>query len=141
MSQKTLSQLRDADFMKNLKASLKRFHDRSERPSGSQIIADALKSRPERYYFSYRTVESHIRRMRKNRFDPVHSRLTAARSEWVEIHAAVDRYLARHKKAPISEAIDYVVNFARPSRFFISDRKARQLFNQTITKKFHYVTY
>ena len=42
MKTKTLSQLRDADFADSLKASLKRYHDRNERPTSTQIINDAL---------------------------------------------------------------------------------------------------
>ena len=42
MKTKTLSQLRDADFADSLKASLKRYRDRNERPTSTQIINDAL---------------------------------------------------------------------------------------------------
>lgn len=138
MSQKTLSQLRDADFALSLKESLKRCRQEFGRPTGTQIISDALASRPQRFYLSHRTVESRLRLIRKDG-NYCSSRRTPSRDQWAEISKAVDRYLARHKEADFSEAVDYVVNYARPSRFFISDRKARELFRRTLSREYCFV--
>ncbi len=138
MSEKTLSQLRDADFARSLKESLKRCRKTYGRPTGTQIINEALASRPQRFYLSYRTVESHLRTMRRNTRSDC-GRTTPARDQWAEISKAVDCYLARHKDARFAEAVDYVVNYARPSRFFISERKALELFRRTLSREYCFV--
>ena len=139
MKTKTLSQLRDADFADSLKASLKRYHDRNERPTSTQIINDALAMRPRRYYLSYRTVENTINHI-SNEPSRRQARHTASRQQWDELSRAVFRYLARHKDATTAEAVNHVINFERPSRFFISERKARELLRRTLRRKYCFIS-
>ena len=139
MSQKTLSQLRDADFAKSLKESLQRYRAMSVRPTSTQIIADALAARPQRYYLSYRTIEARINRLRRETIAADAKTLSASQPQWAEISAAINRFLARNKRATMSDAINHVVNFARPSRFFISERKAQQLFRLTLCPEYHFI--
>ena len=139
MSQKTLSQLRDADFAKSLKESLRRYRAMSVRPTSTQIIEDALAARPQRFYLTYRTIEARINRLRREAIGAGGKKLSASQQQWVEVSAAINRFLARNKRATMSDAINHVVNFARPSRFFISERKAQLLFRLTLRREYHFV--
>lgn len=139
MSQKTLSQLRDADFAKRLKESLQRYRTMAVRPTSTQIIEDALAARPQRFYLDYRTIEGRINRLRRESFGGNGKKLSPCQQQWAEISAAINRFLARNKRATMSDAINHVVNYVRPSRFFISERKAQDLFRRTLCREYHFI--
>ena len=130
MNRKTLIQLRDEDFTECLRSTILR-HQRERRDTAAAaIISEALASRPRRYYLAYSTVSTQLSRLRgKGHLKTAANRKsTLARSQWADISSAVDRYLCRNKRATIGEAITHVVNFERPKRFYISDKRARELF-------------
>ena len=99
-------------------------HSRGRHHLGGSRLASA------RYYLSYSTVSTQLSRLRgKGHLKTAANRKsTLARSQWADISSAVDRYLCRNKRATIGEAITHVVNFERPKRFYISDKRARELF-------------
>jgi hypothetical protein len=129
MNKNTLIQLRDEDFTDCLRTTLRRLRDERRYLSAEHIIAEALASRPRRYYLSYATIASRLPKLRKSGQLNVAEgkRVNRAVGQWADINSAVDRYLSRHKRAKVAEAITYVVNFERPSRFFIPDKRAREL--------------
>ena len=129
MNKNTLIQLRDEDFTDCLRTTLRRLRDERRYLSAEHIIAEALASRPRRYYLSYATIASRLPKLRKSGQLNVAEgkRVNRAVGQWADINSAVDRYLSRHKRAKVTEAITYVVNFERPSRFFIPDKRAREL--------------
>lgn len=130
MKQKTLIQLRDEDFIDSLRSTMRRLKRERRFAAPSQIIAEALASRPRRYYLSYTTVATRLMRLRNSGQLKISGsgKVSLAVRQWADINSAVDRYLCRHKRATIGEAISYVVAFDRPCRFYISDKKARELF-------------
>ncbi len=138
MKHKTMAQLRDEDFVDCLRRAIKR-HSADKKPStSSQIIAEALASQPRRYYLSYSTIESGLGRLRNDGyFNRRSDRMTYKR--WLDINAAVNRYLARNKQAKLTDAISHVVNFGRPTRFYISDKKARELFRRVARRDYRVI--
>ena len=141
MKHKTLIQLRDADFVECLRSVAGRYEKDRRTVSPEIIIAEAIASRPRRYYLSFTTVHNTLSRLRSAGTLSVAplSGSVNSRCQWIDINRAVSRYLALHKGASLADAISYVVNFSRPDRFYISDRKARELFRRTLRREYHYV--
>lgn len=141
MNYKTLIQLRDEDFADCLRAVAKNYDKTSSPVTPEIIIAEALASQPQRYYLSFKTVSANLSRLRNS--GTLASKSKANRSatleQWRDINKAVSRYMARNKHVSLSEAITYVVNFSRPSRFFISDKKAYELFRRTLRREYRIV--
>ena len=136
-----LSSQRDADFAQCLRDVAKRYE--KDRLSGTPetIIAEAMESQPPRYYLSFFTIVTNLSRIRNSVFfsrteecDKNHTR-----RQWHEINRAVNRYLARNKGASLTDAVTHVVCFSRPERFYISDKKAREVFRRTFRREYRYV--
>ena len=141
MKRKTLTQLRDDDFADRLRAVAKNYDRTSSRVTPEIIIAEALASRPQRYYLSFKTVASNLSRLRNSgtlAFKSSANRSTTLQ-QWCDINHAVSLYMARNKDISLAEAISYIINFSRPSRFFISDKKARELFRRTLRREYRIV--
>lgn len=141
MNHKTLIQLRDEDFADCLRAVAKNYNRASTRVTPEIIISEALASQPRRYYLSFKTIAANLSRLRNA--GTLASKSSTNRSttleQWRDINKAVSRYMARNKHVSLSEAITYVVNFSRPTRFFISDKKAYELFRRTLRREYRIV--
>lgn len=136
-----LSARRDADFAQCLRTVARRYEKDRRNVTPETIIAEAMASKPQRYYLSFSTIVTNLSRIRKSGFfsrteecDKNHTR-----RQWHEINRAVNRYLARNKGATLTDAITHVICFSRPERFYISDKKAHELFRRTFRREYRYV--
>ncbi len=136
-----LSSLRDADFAECLRAVARRYEKERRRVTPETIIAEALASKPQRYYLSFSTIMTNLSRIRNSGFfsrsaecDKSHTR-----RQWHEINRAVNHYIAFHKGATLTDAITHVICFSRPERFYISDKKAWEVFRRTFRREYRYV--
>ena len=92
MNKNTLIQLRDEDFTDCLRTTLRRLRDERRYLSAEHIIAEALASRPRRYYLSYATIASRLPKLRKSGQLNVAEgkRVNRAVGQWADINSAVD---------------------------------------------------
>ena len=141
MNSKTLTQLRDDDFANSLRSVARSYGNTSDRVTPETIIAEALASRPQRYYLTFRTISVTLPRLRNSGALKTNGRSqrSATIEQWRDINDAVSRYMALHRRATLADAITHVINFSRPSRFFISEKKAQELFRRTLRREYRIV--
>ncbi len=141
MNHKTLTQLRDDDFADCLRAVAGRYEKDRRAVSAETIIAEAMATSPKRYYVAFATIVQNVSRLLRSGYAADDPKLTSlnARQQWLDIYRSVRRYMILHKDASLDDAITYVVNYTRPARFYISDKKARELFRRTLRCVYHYV--
>ncbi len=138
MKRKTLTQLRDEDFIQCLRYVV------SEHPSASpDVLIDlAIASQPRRYYLTYNSVNTVLPKLRKKGLPRRPSSYSGKQSyeRWIDINNAVCRYMALTKHSTVADAITHVLNFERPSRFFIPRRRAVEIFNAIICQEYRIVS-
>lgn len=141
MNHKTLTQLRDDDFAECLRAVAKSYDKSPFSVTPEIIITQALALQPQRYYLSFNTIAANLPRLRNSGLFSSKSKAkrSATFEQWRDINNAVSCYMMRNKRATLYDAISHVINFGRPSRFFISDKKAHELFRRTLRREYRIV--
>ena len=137
MKRKTLTQLRDEDFA----ACLRRVAAENPSATADELINLASCCTPRRYYITYTTVVTQLPRMRKKGLErrAVMPDGIPSRERWIDINNAVCRYMILNRRATLHDAITHVINFERPTRFFISRRHATDIFNALFRRVYRVV--
>lgn len=134
----SLIQARNRAFVKQALAILGRHLAAGERLTRAELIAKTLACQPPCYYASHDRVSQALRILGPH---PMSAPTSERRAMWLEIHHRVaelmngPRHLRRH------QAISFVLNFTRPSRFFISERTADRILGSMVrTRRYAYAT-
>ncbi len=131
MTKHSLTAYRDADFAVKLGQVADSLRARGLCPSPDDIIRVALMSRPKAYYLSFSYVVRRLNVLRKSGFfKRVPSPARPIYAMWFEINSKIDVYRCRNPYATEVEAISYLLNFCTPERFYLSENRARRIFNR-----------
>lgn len=140
---KSLIQLRDDDFVACLRSVVNKNHKWLSKIDVATIIAQALAMKPKRYYLAHDTVLSNIRRSHFSTSSKPSSvndeSFSAARLQWYDIECAVRRHMATHPDDSLYEAINFVINFTRPRRFYISPSRALLIFKKNFRLEYRLI--
>lgn len=132
----TLTQQRDRDFSKALRASVRAYTDCGLMPEPKGVIMRALAMRPPCYYMSYDTAVSVLRRLqsRSGKRSKEPQRLSIKRRQWMDLNRAVNRRMMRDKNITIGQAITQVLMMERPTCFCLSMRHAKRLYSEAVRR-------
>lgn len=104
-----------------------------------EIIDEALRSRPLGFYVSYDYALSRLAALRHHN-DTMSTFIAKGgrRAMWAELDELVGRHMRRSPKMKITDALTMAITYGRPSRFHISHRKAREIFDRVMTSRIVY---
>lgn len=124
---------RDADFANRCLAIVRRQNAANLITDRDGIIAEALSSRPLSFYVSFDYALSRLAALRRHESRTHGLKASAGqRALWLELGDLVDRHMRRSPKIKLTDALTLAINYGRPSRFYISRRKAREIFDNAI---------
>lgn len=88
------------------------------------IVSDALAVAPQCFYVNRDTASRALHTLHHGGFHHRH-----AREQWAEFQTQVQETMER-RRCTVSQAIDFVLNFRRPTRFHITHRHANRLYGR-----------
>lgn len=96
------------------------------------VIDRALAMSPCSHYISYDTAARKLYKIRRRGLEnEVKEKL--ARQMWSEIIAQINEFLQIYPKKSFDAALTFVMNYRRPSRFYISRDAARRILRPNVT--------
>ena len=97
------------------------------------VVAEALESAPPCHFVSYGRAYTVMMRMRRGQSPGCMTRLR--RKMWDEFRQQVESDLISHPRHRLTDAVGEVLNFSRPSRYFISHLEGRRILKAYLEKK------
>lgn len=124
--QTTLTDLRDADFVRCCGALINKMKRQGKSFTPREIVRLALAERPDGFYVSYESALHHVRRG----CGPAStdSSQHVRRGLWHDLCTCVERRMNARPGRCISEAVSHVLGYQRPGRFYMSERLAMAIF-------------
>ena len=123
---KSLIEIRNDDFVRRCFAIYDKDLRSGERHTLESLIDRALASQPHSHYLSYDHASRRLHRIRRDGLANVYKE-ELAREMWGELNSQVNEVMALHPRKTFDKALTFVLNFMRPSRFYISRDTARRL--------------
>ncbi len=96
------------------------------------VLERAMACQPHCHYLSYDTASRRLHEIERYGLEAI-VRERIARQMWTELAAQVADVMALHPRKSFNMALSFVLNFCRPSRFFISVDTARRIIAPNIT--------
>lgn len=123
---------RNEEFVRRCVAIFRNdFAEGTVRPLDS-IITRALAMQPRSWYISYDTASKRLHAIERHGMDSI-VQCHLARCQWEELRKQVDEIIAANPRKTFDAALSFVLNFCRPSRFYISRDTARRLLTPHLT--------
>lgn len=125
-------QTRNEDFIRRCITIFKSDYAAGAIKPLDSVIERALGSRPHCHYLDYDTASEKLHQIRRLGIDNVVCN-PEARAMWTELAAQVDEARQRSPDCSFHKALAFVLNFMRPSRFFITPDTARRILSPHIS--------
>ncbi|MCM1066090.1 MAG: hypothetical protein NC418_00770 [Muribaculaceae bacterium] len=123
---KKLIQARNEEFKRRCLEIFRRDYDSGTIRPLDSVIERALAMQPRSHYLSFDTASRRLHRIERRGLEAeVHEEL--ARLMWAEVMAQVRQAMERRGTESFDRALSFVLNFCRPSRFYMSFDTARRL--------------
>ncbi len=126
--------MRDRDFAECCAETVRRARFNNEYPTPAEAIARAMSMRPRAYYVSIGyayTQVLNIRRIGPDRYSA--SATQPSDMMWLEIYERVMAAMVSRRCCSLFDALVCVME-QRPSRFYISRRRATEIFNDAVRR-------
>ncbi|MDE6464521.1 MAG: hypothetical protein K2L16_07815 [Muribaculaceae bacterium] len=127
---------RDAAFVRSAMSILGAHMARGERLSRRELIAKALASRPPYFYVE---ADRAVDVFNFFRHRPWPSAPTLRQQMWMEFCTMVREEMEGPRRLKLSKAVAFVLNFRRPSRFYISEQIAQRLIRRHVARRSYIV--
>lgn len=128
----TLTEARNADFRQKCVLLFERDMRQGIVRPLDDVIESALALQPLSHYVNFDLARRHMVEIRRYGISAVF-REDNARRQWSEIWMQVQSFLATHPRKSLDDALSFVLNFCRPSRFYISYDTGRRILRPAIT--------
>lgn len=123
---KSLIENRNQEFRRRCIELFERDDRNGRVQSLDSVISRALLMQPHSHYLSYDTASRRIHRIR--RYGMEHEvKEPLAQQMWEEVDRQIDEVRARFPGKTFDMALTFVLNYCRPSRFYISLDTARRI--------------
>lgn len=99
-----------------------------------ELVVIALQSRPRAHYLSFETASKKLHLIERSGIGIVKE--AAARAMWTELRSQVDEVMRVRGNLTFSAALSAVLNFGRPTRFYMSEGRARNIIRPYYTRSF-----
>ncbi|MDE5662297.1 MAG: hypothetical protein K2F91_02665 [Muribaculaceae bacterium] len=96
------------------------------------VIDRAIAMQPRSHYLNYDQASRRLHAIERHGLEnEVKEEL--ARQMWSELRQQIDRVMELNPKKPFDKALSFVLNFCRPSRFYISRDTARRIIAENVS--------
>lgn len=123
---KTATQLRNEEFLRRCIGIFDKDHQEGRISTLPDIIARATAMQPHSHYLSYDTASRRLHRIMRNGLEN-EIKEDLAREMWAEILEQVKTCMSSTPPKSFDKALSFVLNFCRPSRFYISYDTAKRI--------------
>lgn len=132
---KEITKQRNYDFVRRCVEIYEHERAQGKRPELDEVLFRAIGSSPKGYYVNFDTASRQLHRIRRRGLGSI-SCSPWLKKMWEELGTHVDEAMAGGKK--FDAALSYVLNFRRPSRYFINIDTARRIIRPYITYSITY---
>ncbi len=123
---KDLTQARNSEFVRRCVEIFRRdCRSGAVRPLDT-VIARALAMQPRAHYLAFDSASRRLHRIERRGLEAEVSE-DIARAMWAELRSQVEETMARQRVKSFDKALSFVLNFCRPSRFYMSVDTARRI--------------
>lgn len=123
---KDMTKTRNSDFVRRCVDLYESEAARGNYPPLDEILFKAIAQRPMAYYVNFDRASRQLHRIERDGLDAVAvNRLS--RRMWTEMREQIDEVMRDNPGKRFDSALSYVLNFRRPSRFFINLDTARRI--------------
>lgn len=107
------------------------------RLSPGELVRVALHTRPKAHYLAFDSASKTLHRIERQGLGVFKEPVAQARC--AELRSQVDEVRRVRKKLTFAAALSAVINFGRPSRFFMSEERALRILRPYYTRTFGFV--
>ena len=129
---KEMTRQRNADFVHRCLEIYERERALGKRPELDEVLFRAMGSSPKVYYVSFDTASRQLQRIRRHGINVIRGS-AAAKKMWAEMNSYIDEVLKKEPRKKFDSALSYVLNFRRPSCYYINLDTARRIIRPYIT--------
>ncbi|MCH5221022.1 MAG: hypothetical protein J1F05_01660 [Muribaculaceae bacterium] len=130
---KTMIECRNEEFLRRCAAIFEREYKSGKVLPIDKIIDQVLAMQPRSHYLTYDTAARRLHKIHRLGIENV-VKEDIARDMWRELQTQIDEYLAQYPKRSFHKALSFVLNYRRPSRFYISRDSARRIIAPNIVQ-------
>lgn len=102
--------------------------------TAEELVRLALQAQPRAHYLSFDTASKKLHLIERCGIGIVKE--AAARAMWTELRSQVDEVMRVRRNLTFSAALSAVLNFGRPTRFYMSVERARKIIRPYFTRSF-----
>lgn len=130
----TLIQHRNADFKRRCLQIVKADYATGALRPLDSVLERAISQQPLSHYLNFDTASRRLHKIRRYGLETV-VKEPLARRRWAELMAQVTEQMVRNKHMKFYQALTFVLNFKRPSQFYITPDTARRIISPYVAKQ------
>lgn len=134
---KEMTKQRNADFVRRCLEIYEHEKSLGKNPELDEVLFRAMASSPKVYYVNFDTASRQLHRIRRHGISVIKGS-PGVKKMWSELNTYIEEVLEKEPRKKFDSALSYVLNFRRPSRFYINLDTARKIIRPYITYSITY---